>query len=405
MNKVSTDVFRQKTKVESIFHQRFDNASHVRQITSPEIMRHQRNSKVLLKPKSLALLIEDAQHAQEVRVEASSKDKSNEKMKKLFKDSDELSIIAKQLMDDILHSPSCDVQFSNVLGLEEAKRVLRESVIFPIQYPKLFKGLLQPWRAVLLYGVPGTGKTYLAKALSHESNSTFFNIPASSIVSKYRGESEKIVRVLFTLARTYAPSIIFFDEADALMGIRASYGGGGEHQEHEGSRRLKTELLVEMDGINTSNDHVFVLAATNLPWEIDTAFLRRLEKRILIPLPDKRTRISLIREYLKDHNHLIKDHELSVITDLLDGFSACDIKQVCKETVMEKVRKVLYHEPININSKSPVNEFEALDLDNLLTSDPITPVEMECSIKTIKRTTSPDLAQRYNTWELNYGSK
>jgi katanin p60 ATPase-containing subunit A1 len=368
-------------------------------------MRHQRNSKVLLKSKSLALLIEDAQHAQEVRDEASSKDKSNEKMKKLFKDSDELSVIAKQLMDDILHTPSCDIQFTNVLGLEEAKRVLRESVIFPILYPRLFKGLLQPWRAVLLYGVPGTGKTYLAKALSHESHSTFFNIPASSIVSKYRGESEKIVRVLFTLARTYAPSIIFFDEADALMGIRSSYGGGGELQEHEGSRRLKTELLVEMDGINTSNDHVFVLAATNLPWEIDTAFLRRLEKRILIPLPDKRTRISLIREYLKDHNHLIKNHELSVLTDLLDGFSACDIKQVCKETVMEKVRKVLYHIPNNINSKSPVNEIEALDLDNLFTSDPITSDELERSIKTIKRTTSPDWAQRYKTWELNYGSK
>lgn len=393
-----------------VYHRYVEDTCHVRPITSPGTMQNQQSSKGLLpkkaksfKPKSLALLIEEAQHAKQLRDETLPKQQSNEKIKQLFKDSEEFNIIAKQLKDDILQTSANSIQWSSVLGLEDAKHVLKEAIILPQLYPKLFKGLLQPWRAVLLYGFPGSGKTYLARALSHESNSTFFNIPASSIVSKYRGESEKIVRVLFTLARHYTPSIIFFDEADAIMGIRASYGGGGEYQEHEGSRRMKTELLVEMDGINSGDDHVFVLAATNLPWEIDTAFLRRLEKRILVPLPDKMTRISLLREYLKENLNSFQSQDLNILTDLLEGFSACDIKQVCKEVAMAKVRKVLDH--LTHKSMSPASEMESLDLDVLLKNDPITLADMKRSINTTKRTTNLDWAKRYEEWELNYGSK
>jgi katanin p60 ATPase-containing subunit A1 len=394
-------------KSNRIVHQTYlENTCHIRPIASPGTRRNELSKDILLpkkskinKPKSLDLLIEEAQHAQEVRNEAASKPQTNEKIKKLFKDSEEFSHIAKQLQDDIIETSANDIEWSSVMGLEEAKRVLKESIILPMLYPKLFKGLLQPWRGVLLYGLPGSGKTYLAKAVSHESSSTFFNIPASSVVSKYRGESEKIIRVLFTVARHHAPSIIFFDEADAIMGNRSSYGGG-ELQEHEGSRRMKTELLVEMDGINTGDDHLFVLAATNLPWEIDIAFLRRLEKRILVPLPDKKTIISLIRLHLQEHINFLKSQDLNRLTDLLDGFSACDIKQVCKEVVMAKVRTLLDRLTHNTNSKLP--EIEDLDLDDILKNDPITFAEIETSINTTKRTTSSDWIQRYKEWELNY---
>ncbi|KAK3738148.1 hypothetical protein QZH41_016649 [Actinostola sp. cb2023] len=162
--------------------------------------------------------------------------------------------------DIYLHDP--DVRWDDIIGLDAAKRLVKEAVVYPIKYPQLFSGILSPWKGLLLYGPPGTGKTLLAKAVATECNTTFFNISASSIVSKWRGDSEKLVRVLFELARFHAPSTIFLDELESLMSQRGSGGGGSEH---EGSRRMKTELLVQMDGLARSDDLVFLLAASNLP--------------------------------------------------------------------------------------------------------------------------------------------
>uniref|UniRef100_A0A672J1S8 Katanin p60 ATPase-containing subunit A-like 2 n=1 Tax=Salarias fasciatus TaxID=181472 RepID=A0A672J1S8_SALFA len=205
----------------------------------------------------------------------------------------EMKELASIISRDIyLHSPN--VRWEDIIGLEDAKRLVKEAVVYPIKYPQLFTGILSPWKGLLLYGPPGTGKTLLAKAVATECKTTFFNISASSIVSKWRGDSEKLVRVLFELARYHAPSTIFLDELESVMSQRGSGTGG----EHEGSRRMKTELLVQMDGLARSEDLVFVLAASNLPWELDHAMLRRLEKRILVSLPSLPARQAMISHWL-----------------------------------------------------------------------------------------------------------
>jgi len=154
----------------------------------------------------------------------------------------------------------------------------------PTKFPQLFTGERKPWRGILLYGPPGTGKSYLAKACATEADGTFFSIRSSDLVSKWLGESERLVKQLFKLARENKPAIIFIDEIDSLCGSRSE-------GENETSRRIKTEFLVQMQGVGNDNDGILVLGASNVPWELDPAIRRRFEKRIYIPLPDPVARI------------------------------------------------------------------------------------------------------------------
>ncbi|XP_037228781.1 katanin p60 ATPase-containing subunit A-like 2 isoform X7 [Falco rusticolus] len=262
-------------------------------------------------------------------------------------------------------------------------------------YPQLFTGILSPWKGLLLYGPPGTGKTLLAKAVATECNTTFFNISASTIVSKWRGDSEKLVRVLFELARYHAPSTIFLDELESVMSQRGTASGG----EHEGSRRMKTELLVQMDGLARSDDLVFVLAASNLPWELDSAMLRRLEKRILVDLPSKEARRVMIQHWLPPLSNsggveLRTDLDYSLLGQETDGYSGSDIKLVCKEAAMRPVRKIFdaleNHQPGSSN-------LPMIQLDTITTADFL-------DVITHTKPSVKNLSQKYTAWQREFES-
>ncbi|XP_077285212.1 vacuolar protein sorting 4 [Arctopsyche grandis] len=226
------------------------------------------------------------------------------------------------------------VKWSDVAGLEGAKEALKEAVILPIKFPHLFTGKRIPWKGILLFGPPGTGKSYLAKAVATEANnSTFFSVSSSDLVSKWLGESEKLVKNLFELARQHKPSIIFIDEVDSLCSSRSD-------NESESARRIKTEFLVQMQGVGNDNDGILVLGATNIPWVLDAAIRRRFEKRIYIALPEEHARLIMFKLHLGNTAHQLTDQDLKVLAERSDGYSGADISIVVRDALMQPVRKV-----------------------------------------------------------------
>lgn len=229
---------------------------------------------------------------------------------------------AKQILNEIVVKGD-QVHWSDVAGLEIAKSALKETVVYPFLRPDLFMGLREPARGMLLFGPPGTGKTMLARAVATESRSTFFAISASSLTSKYLGESEKLVRALFTVAKALAPSIIFVDEIDSLLSSR---GGGSEH---EASRRIKTEFLIQWsdlakaaagrEDVGGDATRVLVLAATNLPWAIDEAARRRFVRRQYIPLPEDWVRKEQLLTLLSAQKHGLSEMDLEILVQRTDG--------------------------------------------------------------------------------------
>ncbi|EEH51161.1 uncharacterized protein MICPUCDRAFT_67802 [Micromonas pusilla CCMP1545] len=226
-----------------------------------------------------------------------------------------------------------DVKWDDVAGLTSAKEALKEAVILPVKFPQFFTGKRKAWSGFLLYGPPGTGKSFLAKAVATEADSTFFSISSSDLVSKWMGESEKLVNQLFTMAREKSPSIIFIDEIDALCGAR------GEGGESEASRRIKTEILVQMQGVGNEAGRVLVLAATNTPYQLDQAVRRRFDKRIYIPLPDAPARAHMFRVHVGETPHDLTDADFQSLGAQSEGFSGSDIDHVVKDVLYEPVRK------------------------------------------------------------------
>ncbi|CAH1981300.1 unnamed protein product [Acanthoscelides obtectus] len=234
--------------------------------------------------------------------------------------------MAEVMMKEFINN-NTKTSWGDCIGLSSTAEKLKEAITYPLIYPDLFSDT-RTWRGILLFGPPGTGKTLLAKALASEG-CTFINVTSSTFISKWRGESEKMVKVLFDLAKKHAPTTIFIDEVDALMSTV---------NQHEASRRFKSELLTQIDGIQGSTDHVFVLGSTNVPWNLDTAMLRRFEKRIYVPLPDDIARVQLLKLYINGPNSL-EDKEWFKLGGMIENFSGSDIKCLSIEVKMRVIRE------------------------------------------------------------------
>uniref|UniRef100_A0AC35U1V1 Vesicle-fusing ATPase n=1 Tax=Rhabditophanes sp. KR3021 TaxID=114890 RepID=A0AC35U1V1_9BILA len=278
------------------------------------------------------------------RAEAIKKHLHNNENKKPVKenkdsegDSDNDNVESKKMnskLNEAILIEKPNVKWSDIAGLDGAKEALKEAVILPIKFPQLFTGKRQPWRAILLFGPPGTGKSYIAKAVATEAdNSTFFSVSSSDLVSKWLGESEKLVKNLFAMAREKKPSIVFIDEIDSLCSARSD-------NESEAARRIKTEFLKQMDGVGSHNEGVLVLGATNIPWGLDSAIRRRFEKRIYIPLPEAEARKHMFKLNVGTTHNTMTEHDYKELGERSEGYSGADISILVRDALMQPIRKL-----------------------------------------------------------------
>ncbi|KAK4767252.1 hypothetical protein SAY86_015002 [Trapa natans] len=260
--------------------------------------------------------------------------------KKSLKDVVTENEFEKRLLADVIPPSDIGVTFNDIGALEKVKDTLKELVMLPLQRPELFcKGqLTKPCKGILLFGPPGTGKTMLAKAVATEAGANFINISMSSITSKWFGEGEKYVKAVFSLASKIAPSVVFVDEVDSMLGRRENPG------EHEAMRKMKNEFMVNWDGLRTKDtERVLVLAATNRPFDLDEAVIRRLPRRLMVNLPDAPNRAKILKVILAKED-LSTDIDLDSISSITDGYSGSDLKNLCVTAAHIPIKEILERE-------------------------------------------------------------
>ena len=306
------------------------------------------------------------------------KETSKSKDNKNDKDKSELE---NKIMNEIIDTKP-GIKFSDIYGLDVPKQALKEIIILPTLRPDLFTGLRAPPRGLLLFGPPGTGKTMIAKAVATECKCTFFSISASSLTSKYLGDSEKLVRSLFDLANEKQPSIVFIDEIDSILSKRSD-------NENEASKRLKTEFLVQFDGVGSDpSKKVLIVGATNRPYDLDHAVLRRLAKRIYIGPFNKDERARYIKETMKTTENSIEDKEYEYIANLTSNYSNSDLKELCREAACEPIRDIK-------------------DLSKIAEVDKLRPVvynDFLKATKSVRGTLTKELLDDLEEWNKTYGA-
>ncbi|KAL8160686.1 hypothetical protein V2J09_002223 [Rumex salicifolius] len=290
-------------------------------------------------------------------------------LKKSLKDVATENEFEKKLLGDVIPPNEIGVSFDDIGALENIKDTLKELVMLPLQRPELFtKGqLTKPCKGILLFGPPGTGKTMLAKAVATEAGANFINISMSSITSKWFGEGEKYVKAVFSLASKIAPSVIFVDEVDSMLGRRENPG------EHEAMRKMKNEFMMNWDGLRTKDrERVLVLAATNRPFDLDEAVIRRLPRRLMVGLPDSPNRQKILSVILAKEE-LGPEVQLEAIANMTDGYSGSDLKNLCVAAAHRPIRELL--------DKEKKEKAQALNEDGplpkLYSGSDIRPLNME----------------------------
>jgi vacuolar protein-sorting-associated protein 4 len=226
-----------------------------------------------------------------------------------------------------------NVKWEDIAGLNGAKEELQEAIVLPLRFPDLFTEHRKSRKGILLYGPPGTGKSYLAKAIATEVDSTLFSISASDLLSKWIGESERLIKQLFQLARERKPSIIFIDEIDSLCASR----DGNSNPHLAGT---KTEILVQMDGVGKNNEGLLILAATNMPWSLDPAIRRRFQRRIHIPLPDEQARRQLFKISAGKMKIELSKTDYLQLGKASAGLSGSDIANAIQDALMVPIKKI-----------------------------------------------------------------
>ncbi|MHA1413100.1 MAG: AAA family ATPase [Promethearchaeota archaeon] len=294
----------------------------------------------------------------------------------------------QELLDTISNTiltESPDVKWTDIAGLDNCKQALREAIVLPILKPELFTGARKPWSGILLFGPPGCGKTLLAKAAATECKATFFSVSSADLLSKWLGESEKLISSLFKLARLKAPSLIFMDEIDSIATKR------GEGHEGGGERRVKTQLLSEIQGIRSKPDKpMLVLGATNRPWDLDVAMLSRFEKKVYVPLPDLQARIGIFKIHTAGVNSALTEEDYVELGVRSEGYSGRDISNVCREVIMMPIRELDMSGLLEDSSKEVVVRDITLE-------------DFKKSLKKVKPMTTKKELEHYRRWAEEFG--
>ncbi|KAL1922935.1 uncharacterized protein VTP21DRAFT_9311 [Calcarisporiella thermophila] len=288
-----------------------------------------------------------------------------------------IEMIQNEIMDK-----SQPVSWDDIAGLEHAKKTIKEVVTWPMMRPDIFYGLRGPPKGLLLFGPPGTGKTLIGKCIASQSGATFFSISSSSLTSKWVGDGEKMVRALFAVARVYQPSVVFIDEIDSLLTQRTD-------GEFDATRRMKTEFLIQFDGVTTDSDkdRILVVGATNRPQELDEAARRRFRKRLYIPLPECEARCSIVKNLLQGQKHSLTEEEIMDIGKLTEGYSGSDMDGLCREAALGPIRSIRDITSISAEDVRPIQHQDFLE-----------------ALTQIRASVSDKDLNMYEEWNRTYGS-